>query len=419
MSWLLRIIGWLIFLGAVAAAAMLWFGLEEVPRVGRSEALSQTDVARARNILRKNDPRTMPVGSEHSVRITQGDLNLAANFLLRRVGAGIRIDLRPGTARLSGSLRLPDVPVKPYLNLGLEISHNGDGPNVSGLRVGKIPVPDVISGWLIRLGMAYFSRTEEGRLAVEAIRGLEFSVESVTVAYRVQPDLVERIRDLVAAPGNRDAVQAYYSALARLHRAGGARGGPMVEGLRPLFELARERSLANRDFASENGALLLVLGVWAGEVTDQLIASGPQPSRPGAFRLTLNGRTDLAQHFLVSAAFSSRGARRFAETVGVYKELEDARAGSGFSFADLAADRAGGRFGEVATGSSSSAGRLQEAMAEGVEERALFPDVGDLPPPMNAASFQRRYGAIGTPAYDAVADEIARRVSACPLYREE
>ena len=75
--------------------------------------------------------------------------------------------------------------------------------------------------------------------------------------------------------------------------------------------------------------------------------------------LTLNGRHDSAQHFVISAALAAWAGEPVAEAIGLYKELDDARRGSGFSFADLAADRAGTRFGELVAKASA---RLDEAL---------------------------------------------------------
>lgn len=57
---------------------------------------------------------------------------------------------------------------------------------------------------------------------------------------------------------------------------------------------------------------------------------------------TMHGRHDLAQHFAVSAALTAVAGETAAEAAGLLKELHDANpGGSGFSFADLAADYSG------------------------------------------------------------------------------
>ena len=59
---------------------------------------------------------------------------------------------------------------------------------------------------------------------------------------------------------------------------------------------------------------------------------------------TMRGRRDLAQHFFVSAHLTASTGAEAAQAAGLAKELVDAQRPSGFSFADLAADRAGARF---------------------------------------------------------------------------
>src|SRR5262249_12395749 len=63
-------------------------------------------------------------------------------------------------------------------------------------------------------------------------------------------------------------------------------------------------------------------------------------------RPTLSGRQDSLQHFAVSAALAALAPEAAAWAAGLQKEVEDAQGkdsgkGTGFSFADLAADQAG------------------------------------------------------------------------------
>jgi hypothetical protein len=58
-------------------------------------------------------------------------------------------------------------------------------------------------------------------------------------------------------------------------------------------------------------------------------------------RPSLLGRHDLAQHFFLSGYLAAAVGPAAAEAAGIAKELADARAGSGWSYADLQADLAG------------------------------------------------------------------------------
>ena len=134
---------------------------------------------------------------------------------------------------------------------------------------------------------------------------------------------------------------------------------------------------------------------------------------PRRYEVTLNGRPDSPLHFLISAALAAEASGPLADAVGLYKEASDAQGGSGFSFNDLAADRAGTRFGAMATRAPQ---RLQGLLADGVHERDLMPDVADLPESLSAADFAQRFGHVGTPAYAQLMAEIEARIDRCRVF---
>ena len=94
--------------------------------------------------------------------------------------------------------------------------------------------------------------------------------------------------------------------------------------------------------------------------------------------------------------------------------MTDARSGSGFSFNDMAANRAGTRFGERLLQDPVA---LQGRLAGGVRDEDLIPPVQDLPEFMPEAEFVRRFGGVGAPAYNALLADIDRRIAALPLLR--
>jgi hypothetical protein len=102
--------------------------------------------------------------------------------------------------------------------------------------------------------------------------------------------------------------------------------------------------------------------------------------------------------------------------IGEAKEVTDTDGPSGFSFTDLAADRAGVRFAEVATASDASARALQSALAAGAKETDFFPRVGDLPEGLSEEDFKTRYGDVDSPAYEAVVKKIDARIANITLY---
>jgi hypothetical protein len=136
--------------------------------------------------------------------------------------------------------------------------------------------------------------------------------------------------------------------------------------------------------------------------------------RARQMQLTLAGRPDFPLHFLVSAALATESTGVLSQAIGLYKEVTDARSGSGFSFNDMAANRAGTRFGERLVREPEA---MQQALVRGVVEGDLVPPVADLPEFLPEAEFVKRYGGVGAPAYEAVMADIERRIAALPLLR--
>lgn len=142
--------------------------------------------------------------------------------------------------------------------------------------------------------------------------------------------------------------------------------------------------------------------------------SWPVPARRV---VTLAGRTDFPQHFTISAALTATAGSPLSDAVGLYKEVDDARRGSGFSFNDIAADRAGTRFGALAVAGPDTRARLDPVLARGLREADLIPDVRDLPEFMAEPEFLRRFGGVGAPPYRRMMADIEQRIAALPLYR--
>ena len=96
-------------------------------------------------------------------------------------------------------------------------------------------------------------------------------------------------------------------------------------------------------------------------------------------------------------------------TVGLTKELMDAvPGGSGFSFADLAADAAGSTFASAATRDRASARATQRRIISGVRVADYLPDFQDLPEGLTSDELQSIYGGLGGDGTQEVVDEIRR-----------
>lgn len=416
MRLMFRIFVLLLLLSPFALGALIWFALAEQPVLEARPSLSHRDIERAKAIIQQNDPRRAVAGTSRRVVISERDLNLAVNYLAQHYLQGAAaVTLGDGILDLTASAPLPLLPPRPYVNVAVRVESDGLQPRLAALRVGSVPVPRRLAGWLLEHAAHQVRGTEEYALVRAALERLELRKGTLALTYRWQPDALRAIGTRLAGT-DADALAAYHAHLLTLQGRGAARRGSLMESLRALFALAQERSSAG-DPVAENRAALLVLGAWASERGTRTLV--PQAkAEPQGFALTLQQRRDLAQHFLVSAALAAGSDSHLSDAVGLFKEVSDSRGGSGFSFTDIAADRAGTRFGELATGSRADALRVQRFLREGAVETDLMPLATDLPEGMPEAEFKRRFGTPETAESERVLAEIERRLAACRLYRD-
>jgi hypothetical protein len=248
------------------------------------------------------------------------------------------------------------------------------------------------------------------------VESVSLGPDAVAVMYRIDPDTVSRLRAALVAPQDQQRLRAYQERLAELTRDDAGRTRSVATLLSPLFSLAAERTAQGGDAAAENRAALLTLTFYANHrPLGMLVPAAYQWARPWPAVVQLRQRQDFALHFLISAVIAAEAGTPLADAVGLWKELADARSGgSGFSFNDLAADRAGTRFGELAVGDPAL---LQRRIAAGVSDADLLPQVSDLPEHLPEAVFVARYGGVGGAGYQRLLAAIESRIDALPVFQ--
>ncbi|SIO16642.1 hypothetical protein SAMN05444166_2789 [Singulisphaera sp. GP187] len=134
--------------------------------------------------------------------------------------------------------------------------------------------------------------------------------------------------------------------------------------------------------------------------------------------ITLRGRGDWTKHFFVSAAIALIACEGTSGKIGLLKEALDAEdGGTGFSFSDLAANRAGILLARASPYNLDSARAMQARPAVEFPIDAVFPEAADLPENLTAAELQSQYGGINGVEYARVLAEIERRLSECVALR--
>ncbi len=415
-AWQVAVLTGLATLGLLAAlgAGGVWLALEPAPRLAPPPQPTAASMTQLRHWLRRHDPRRAPDGRRLVVRATATDLQLMAGEAARLLGGTAQLQLSSGRLQVQASLPLAGR----WLNVDLGLADGPRLPTIARLQVGALALPGWLAQAALQTGLAVWDRPRDGSPPLHQMaEGVRFRPGIALLTYRWRADLPLRLATWLVPPAQMARLQVYQAALvSAVRRERGPQELPAL--LMPLFDLARQRSQTPDDdanAAAENRAALLVLAAHAGgrPLASLLPAAKAWPPVPRRGVL-LAGRTDFPLHFLVSAALAAEGGGPLADALGLAKELGDARQGSGFSFNDIAVNRAGTRLGETAVADPL---RVQAMLATGVSVQTLIPDVSDLPEFLSQRDFEARFGQVGSPVYQAMMDEIEARVARLPLLR--
>ena len=433
--------GWwsrIVFLPKLAAlAALLLLGslalavaaLQPEPGVPERPPITSAEKRHLVSLFRDKDPRKVPPGETRTLRLSAHELDQLVAWAAW-VGAKARtsVSLQPGGVSGVAAVRVPGT--GRWLNVTASALVGLERERLSvarpALGVGRLTVPPLLLDALAPFGVAGLRGDRDLRRVLPAVESLSLGPEEATLTY----GRVDMPRGLIArlvwgeeaSEGMHEATYAQIDRLLEVLKAA-PRGDPRFGvALETAFALAHARS-AEGSAVDENRAALLALGVVlgherlaraVGEKLDDGRSALAEQEREGT---TLRGRADWTRHFTVSGALTVVSAVAPSDAAGLLKEEMDADGGSGFSFGDLLADRAGTTFAEVATRDEASAAAMQSRLAGGFRVGDFFPPADGLPENIQDAELQSRYGGVGGPLYRRHADEIERRVAACPAYR--
>lgn len=412
----------------VAALGCASLALSDAPLDFEPVHMTDADKQQLAQFIRDTRP---PEGEARQLQLSETEIDGLLNTALGRGMADrkARVNFTPSRIDAEASLILPRrLAEQKYLNLRLSgVVTVEDGVldlDFEQLQLGRLSVPraalwlfsPVVRGLLLDdpqvrriVGALIAFQPNDGQITAVFQPGAlgRQVVPSLAQMLWERPDVARQteiyIRHLVEAF---DAMPAYEDRFGLL--------------MQSAFALAAQRS-ADHDPVLENRAAIFALAIllghdelehFVGELLDP-------PLRAQAARMVdmvmLRGRTDWPRHFLVSAALALLSNEATSDRIGVLKEQLDAQdGGSGFSFGDLLADRAGTRFGLAATRNEASARAMQARIASGFEVAEFFPPADGLPEDLPDAEFQARFGGVGGRGYQTVVDEIERRLSRLP-----
>ena len=434
---LLRTSLWTVLLAGVTLAAVVpLVALQSRPLVLEVDQLSTERAAQAHDLASRIVAEVTRSDAPGSLVLRKNELNglmaLAARAFPRLAG---RVNANQYTVLAALTIRLPDNPFGSYLNLALAINESESGLDIDQAMIGPVTLPGSIAEPLGRLLLNLALGNGNGSFLLDIVQGVTIADDEIQVTFHSVPDFQDRLagirdrlklaRDEAAVLGDPALIRIYYDQIVDLAELADPRQPiSLAAYMTPVFQVAQSRSRVHSPM-EENRAAILALAIYFGSSRFETLtgpvhspAQVPHESRAGP--VTLAQRQDLRLHFIYSAALELASDAGASFAIGEFKEMLDTSAdGSGYSFADLAADRAGVWFAEAATRDDVSARRLQGLVAGSSSEAVFFPSVDDLPEGLSQQAFEAEYGSVDGPRHQSMVAEIDRRLLALPLFLTE
>lgn len=423
-AWAAGQLGVLLLLLLAMTAAMTGKTLSTAPLYFEAGGMGMAAKRQLAQRIRDTRPAE---GQPRHLHLTDAEISAIVNSALGRGGAErhASVHFEPSTFAAQASLAMPprwgkgkflNVQLSGHLSIDEGHLHLG----VQEFRLGSLSVPAIFLRLLSSSAYAMLMDDPQIRGIIEAIATLNTEPGAINLVFQsgalsrqVVPAMVQLLWERPDVAFETGLYLRHLITVCERLPADSDRFGLLLQA---AFTMAASRSTV-QDPLLENRAAIFALAILLGHTDlEPFVGELLDPDlRAQASRIigtvTLRGRKDWTRHFWVSAALVLLSNESTSDRIGLLKEQLDSQdGGSGFSFADMLANAAGTRFAIAATRDQSSARAMQARLARGFDLDAFFPPADGLPEDIPAAEFQTRYGGVGGAGYQALLEEINRRL---------
>lgn len=411
---------------AVTLLCVHFLVLQEHPRVSVSSA-QQVDQAQSVNELVYDLSKIFKerhVG--HKVAVSQAQAQSLLGFMQRAIPKfNGTIDFTHYGGEMHMSILLEKWFSPRFINISMQLASSQD-IDITHLSVGRIPLPGNVLLKLISWVVNTYTDSQIASQAQTQIDTLTFSQRQAMVSVLPMHDFLTElklVRERIDFGGDNSLeirISYYLGFLMNVQSIPKSNNTSLSAYIRELMLEAQIQSQPDTAHL-ENEAAILALAIYAGSSRfANFVGLTPPLAKDvlyGNFMPKLAKRTDLSQHFIFSAAIKLLSDQGVTVAIGEFKELMDrVVSGSGYSFVDLAADKAGVKFADYLT-DPDTAKAAQSNLSIASNEAVFFPQVKDLPEGLKTDAFKQTFKTVDSPEYRAMIDEIKGRVARLPLYQ--
>ncbi|QPK61848.1 hypothetical protein IVG45_13345 [Methylomonas sp. LL1] len=392
---------------------LLLFAIDDTPLLKMHQGLNRDDIQRAKQILHLTPEERDQI---KTIVLNQKDINIAVNYLLNHFFENtVQIQVGEQIIFAQIAVFVPKTIWGQYLDFSFKLLQTDTGVKIKSFKIGEISVPDPAANYLIPAIAHTTPLRKYWQLADNYVKDIRFTPDGLQISYL--GSMVQAAKQLAIQKHreypNLHLYQQQINDIVSQHDP--AWRLSLMELLQPLFSSAYQRS-TDDNAIQENRAVIIAVGsyIYKHELR-RYLPLGLVYSKE--YQVFAYKRIDIPQHFIASALLAAVDASLLSEQLAVDKELGDAEQGSGFSFIDLTADRAGTRFGQLAIASPKQARELQRQLSEAKDYTAIIPNIQGLPEQMDEPTFNSRFGNTGSQPYRDMIAEIDKRIADLPLYQ--
>jgi hypothetical protein len=423
IGFFIKLIFLLSFLISIAAGSLFVYSLHDTPIVAKLDPLTAQQIKKVKTIIKANNPSHFTAGDKRTSSISESELNLLLSHSLARFDDRLRANVKlfNNSLYLTSSLSLPSNPLGNYLNISTEIKNNNQKIKINSLDIGDIQVPVFVATFLLNIInneiSSYFVEYQD---IMNSINDFRFQKGRASINYVWNPGVAHKIKNRLASqvisPDLRKKIIVYTKKLSTVARSISGKRSSLIKLLKPMFGYAVERS-QNNDPVEENRALFITLGAHMLGKNIPLLLGNRNVEHVVTRNYYLHNRNDLSKHFLISSALTAIANPAVAQAIGLEKEIDDSSGGSGFSFADLAADRAGVALANMGLASNKQAHTLQQRLANINSQADFMPSIDSLKEGLQDIDFKTLYQNTNSAEYKTVIQVIDQRIDECAIYQ--
>lgn len=396
------------------------------PIIETEITLSVSEVKDAKHVVKQIIRKFSSTQNFVEISLSQRDIDAVASTTSHLfTGARLTGNVSSFGVTINGSKKFKLLSFEYYLNLHCILSQGFEKFEIDNCQLGSVPISGSLIRWGIKTGSALMFGHDVSSTVTMLVDNAEIKnnnlVLTATKSNDFKGDINASIKDAASlvrsvsqkAEVNSARVNFYIEYLDSVQISKAS----LSYYLGKIFAQVQQEITTSGNVIEENTAALWALViVYANPEFSRYIGAEKLNNFRGE-SLTLRGRHDLMLHFLYSIFLEQLGRVDIGVQIGEIKELLDTnKGGSGFSFADLAADKAGAQFSARMTTEEKTAERLTALLANSDDESLFFPLIHDLPEGFKEKEFNQIFTGIDSPRYKTMESEIDKRLTSLPLY---